>query len=437
MQAWGEGRAEAASPHDEGAAWQGGEPQLTDGVDLNALAAQLQTPFYAYSANAIRQKVAGMQAAFEGLDHRICYAVKANSNLAILQLMAQQDVGADIVSMGELRRCLRAGIPAERIVFSGVGKTEEELHAALAAGVWRFNVESSDELRLLQDVARARGVCARAAARINPDVDARTHAKISTGKAENKFGVSIEEARGWFADAAGMSHVRLDGLHAHIGSQILTLDPFRAALRRVEAFRRELVDSGHSVQSVDIGGGLGVSYRPGLDRPVAVEDYTALVRETFAGFNGTLVLEPGRYLVGEAGVLVTRVIRVKPGADREFLVVDAAMNDLLRPSLYDAWHQIVPLHDGRDTTRYDVVGPVCETGDTFARDRAMPRCRAGDLLAIGGAGAYGASMASTYNSRPLIAEVLLDDGRYAVIRRRQSLEEMMAGEQLPQAWHET
>ncbi len=412
-------------------------PQVFDGVDLLALATQLPTPFYAYSTTAIRDRIAGLQHAFAGLDHRICYAVKANSNLAILQLMAQHDVGADIVSMGELHRCLRAGIPAERIVFSGVGKTEEEIHAALAAGVWRFNVESSDELQLLQAIARARGVCARAAARINPDVDAQTHAKISTGKAENKFGVSIDEARGWFAEAAGMSNVRLDGLHAHIGSQILSLEPFRSALRRVEAFRRELVDSGHSIRSVDIGGGLGVSYRPGLDRPVAVEDYAALVRETFATFDGTLVLEPGRHLVGEAGVLLTRVIRSKSSQDRNFLIVDAAMNDLLRPSLYDAWHEITPLHEGRETVRYDVVGPVCETGDTFARDRAMPRCEAGDLLAIGGAGAYGASMASTYNSRPLIAEVLLDDGRYAVIRRRQTLTEMMSGEQFPQAWHDT
>ncbi|HEY0506098.1 MAG TPA: diaminopimelate decarboxylase [Lysobacter sp.] len=409
-----------------------------EGVDLDALATKIQTPFYAYSANAIRDRVTALQAAFAGLEHRICYAVKANPNLAILQLMAQQGIGADIVSMGELHRCLRAGIPAERIVFSGVGKTEEEIHAALAAGVWRFNVESSDELQLLQAVARVRGVCARAAARINPDVDAQTHAKISTGKAENKFGVSIDEARGWFAKAATMPNVQLDGLHAHIGSQILSLEPFRAALRRVEAFRRELLDSGHAIRSIDIGGGLGVAYRAGLDRPVAVEDYAALVRETFATFNGTLVLEPGRYLVGEAGLLLTRVIRVKPGTDRNFLVVDAAMNDLLRPSLYDAWHEIVPLHpEEGGTVRYDVVGPVCETGDTFARDRAMPRCEAGDLLAIGGAGAYGASMGSTYNSRPLIAEVLLDDGRYAVIRRRQTLAEMMAGEQLPQAWHET
>lgn len=410
--------------------------QQLDGVDLDALASHVPTPFYAYSANAIRGKIAGLQNAFAGLDHRICYAVKANSNLAILQLMAQHDVGADIVSAGELHRCLRAGIPGERIVFSGVGKTGDEIASALDAGVWRFNVESADELHLLQHVAQAKGACARAAARINPDVDAQTHAKISTGKAENKFGVSIDEARGWFAEAASMSNVQLDGLHAHIGSQILNLGPFRAALQRVEAFRRELVDSGHSIRSVDIGGGLGVAYRPGLDRPILVQDYADLVRQTFAAFDGTLVLEPGRYLVGEAGLLLTRVIRVKPGVDRDFLVVDAAMNDLLRPSLYDAWHEIVPLHEGRGTARYDVVGPVCETGDTFARGRSMQRCEAGDLLAIGGAGAYGASMASTYNSRPLIAEVLLDDGRYAVIRRRQSLAEMMAGEQLPQAWHE-
>lgn len=409
-----------------------------DGVDLHALATQLPTPFYAYSANAIRQRIAGLQAAFDGLDHRICYAVKANSNVAILQLMAQHDVGADIVSLGELQRSLRAGIPAERIVFSGVGKTGDEIDAALEAGVWRFNVESRHELQLLQQVAGRRGVCARAAVRVNPDVDALTHEKISTGKSENKFGVSIDEARTWFAAAADMSNVRLDGLHAHIGSQILSLEPFREALRRVEAFRRELAAAGHAITSVDIGGGLGVSYRSGHDRPVPVADYAALVRDVFAGFQGTLVLEPGRYLVAEAGVLLTRVIRVKPGIDRQFLVVDAAMNDLLRPSLYEAWHDIVPLqHEAREAARYDVVGPVCETGDTFARDRAMSRCEAGDLLSIGGAGAYGASMSSTYNSRPLTAEVLLDDGRYAVIRRRQTIAEMMAGEQLPQVWHDS
>jgi len=406
--------------------------------ELGAIARDIPTPYYAYSAEAIRARIAGLHHAFRGLDVRICYAVKANSNLAILQLMALHDVGADIVSLGEMQRSLKAGIPAGRIVFSGVGKTAEEIDAALAAGVWRFNVESADELHLLQHVAQARNATARAAVRINPDVDARTHAKISTGKAENKFGVTIDEARRWFAESASLSHVQLDGLHAHIGSQILDLEPFRLALQRVEAFRRELVEAGHVIASVDIGGGLGVVYRPGIDSPVDIADYAALVRETFADFKGTLALEPGRYLVAEAGVLVTRAIRVKHGTDREFLVVDAAMNDLLRPSLYDAWHEIVPLHGRNEPdVAYDVVGPVCETGDTFAQGRVLPRCEAGDLLMIGGAGAYGASMGSTYNSRPLPAEVLLDDGRYAIVRRRQTLAEMMAGEQLPQAWHET
>ncbi|MDR0181426.1 diaminopimelate decarboxylase [Lysobacter arvi] len=409
-----------------------------DGVDLRRLAEQVPTPFYAYSVQAIRTRIASLQNAFRGLDVRICYAVKANSNLAILQLIAQHGVGADIVSHGEMQRSLKAGIPAERIVFSGVGKTADEIDTALVAGVWRFNVESADELHLLQRVAQSRGVCARAAVRINPDVDARTHAKISTGKAENKFGVSIDEARRWFAESASLDHVQLDGLHAHIGSQILDLEPFRTALQRVEAFRRELVEAGHPVASVDIGGGLGVVYRRGIDTPVDIADYASLVRETFAGFKGTLAVEPGRWLVAEAGVLVTRAIRVKQGADRHFLVVDAAMNDLLRPSLYEAWHEIVPLH-GRDEANvaYDVVGPVCETGDTFAQRRVMPRCEAGDVLMIEGAGAYGASMGSTYNSRPLPPEVLLDDGRYAIIRRRQTLAEMMAGEQFPQAWHDT
>ena len=406
--------------------------------ELDAIARQIQTPFYAYSAEAIRAKIASLHHAFQGLDVRICYAVKANSNLAILQLIALHDVGADIVSLGEMHRSLKAGVPAGRIVFSGVGKTADEIDAALAAGVWRFNVESADELHLLQHVARTRGVSARAAVRINPDVDARTHAKISTGKAENKFGVSIDEARRWFAESAALDHVQLDGLHAHIGSQILDLEPFRMALQRVEAFRRELVEAGHTIASVDIGGGLGVVYRPGIDVPVQIADYAALVRETFVDFKGTLALEPGRWLVAEAGVLVTRAIRVKQGTDRQFLVVDAAMNDLLRPSLYDAWHEIVPLHGRAEPDiAYDVVGPVCETGDTFAQGRVLSRCEAGDLLMIGGAGAYGASMGSTYNSRPLPPEVLLDDGRYAIVRRRQTLAEMMAGEQFPQEWHET
>jgi len=410
-------------------------PRCLDGVDLQQLAARIPTPFHAYSASAIRQRIDELQAALAGLDATICFAVKANPNLAILQLMANAGVGADIVSVGELRRALNAGMPAERIVFSGVGKSADEIAGALNVGIMRFNVESLDELHTLQRVARAQEVTARAAVRINPDVDAHTHAKISTGKSENKFGVGIDEARRWFAERSQLSHVQLDGLHVHIGSQILSVEPFRLALQRVAAFWRELEQAGHPVNSIDVGGGLGVCYRAGVDQPVAAADYVGVIREALADYRGKLLLEPGRYLVAEAGVLLTRVIRVKPGIERTFLVLDAAMNDLQRPSLYDAWHDIVPVADEpRPMTTYDIVGPVCETGDTFARARELPECAAGDLLLIKATGAYGTSMASTYNSRPLAAEVLLQRGRYAVVRRRQHFEEMIAGEQPARNW---
>jgi diaminopimelate decarboxylase len=410
-----------------------------DGVDLAALAIQLGTPLHAYSASAILARVEGLQSALQGLDAGIRYAVKANSNLAVLQLMAAAGVGADIVSSGELRRCLHAGIAADRIVFSGVGKTEDEMAEALAAGIERFNVESHDELLTLETIARAHGSIARAAVRINPDVDARTHAKISTGKSENKFGVSIDEARSWFAGRARLSHVQLDGLHVHIGSQILSLEPYQLALARVADFWRELEQAGHPIRSIDVGGGLGVRYRAGEDLPIAAADYAAVIGQALAGYGGRLLLEPGRYLVAEAGILLTRVLRIKQGGERRFLVIDAAMNDLQRPSLYDAWHDILPVvaDPTRPMVRYDIVGPVCETGDTFARARELPECRVGDLLMIMATGAYGASMASTYNSRPLAAEAMLDQGRYAVIRRRQHFEEMIAGEQPARNWQTT
>lgn len=417
------------------------EKSRFDGIELHALAATLPTPFHVYSANAIRQRISGLQKALHGLDATICFAVKANSNLAILQLMAESGVGADIVSAGELKRSLQAGIAADRIVFSGVGKTEAEMAEALDAGVGRFNVESLDELESLQRVASERKVVARAAVRINPDVDARTHQKISTGKSDNKFGVGIDEARRWFSGNAAFPNVRLDGLHVHIGSQILDLEPFRQALARVAQFWRELAAAGHEIASIDVGGGLGVVYRAGHDRAIDPGEYVRTVREALAGFGGRIVLEPGRYLVAEAGLLLTRVIRTKRGESRDFLIVDAAMNDLMRPSLYEAWHDIELIgaaleEEGtqRPRTTYDVVGPVCETGDTFALGRVLPECRAGDLLAIRCTGAYGASMSSTYNSRPLIAEILVDEGRYAVIRRRQSFEEMIAGEQAATSW---
>ncbi len=406
-----------------------------EGVDLEALARREGTPLYVYSSAGIHGRLRGLLAALHGMDALVCYAVKANSNQAILQLMADVGAGADIVSGGELRRCLRAGIPADRIVFSGVGKRADEIEQALDAGVARFNVESRAELELIQQIAAARGEVARASVRINPDVDALTHAKISTGKSENKFGVSITEARSWFATSGERPAVRLDGLHMHIGSQILNMAPIREALQRMAAFWRELEAAGHAIASIDVGGGLGVRYREG-EQALPAADYVAEVRSALHGFKGRILLEPGRYLVAEAGVLLTRVLLTKHGEQRDFLVLDAAMNDLLRPSLYDAWHDIERIGDnaGRPTVAYDVVGPVCETGDTFALGRALPRCDAGDLVAIRGAGAYGASMASTYNSRPLPAEVLVDGGRYAVVRRRQSFDEMIAGERPATDW---
>ena len=314
-----------------------------DGVDLQVLAQRVGTPLHVYSASAIRQRIHALQTAVQGLDTLVCYAVKANANLAVLELMAEAGLGADIVSGGELQRSLRAGIPASRIVFSGVAKNADEIAAALAAGIGRFNVESKDELNSLQGLAQARNAIARASVRINPDVDALTHAKISTGKSENKFGVGIDEAREWFADCARLTHVRLDGLHVHIGSQMLSLGPIQLALQRVAAFWRELAASGHSIDSIDVGGGLGVCYRNGRDQPVSAKNYADVIRKALGGFGGRILLEPGRWLVAEAGVLLTRVLRVKQGRQRRFLMVDAAMTELLRPSLYDAWHEIVPI----------------------------------------------------------------------------------------------
>lgn len=409
-----------------------------DGVDLEVLAQRVGTPLHVYSASAIRERISALQAALQGLDTLVCYAVKANANIAILQLMADAGFGADIVSAGELRRSLLAGIPAERVVFSGVAKSADEIGDALAAGICRFNVESQDELNALQTLAAERNVIARASARVNPDVDARTHAKISTGKSENKFGVGIDEAREWFADSPRLTHVRLDGLHVHIGSQILSLDPIQLALQRVAGFWRELASAGHTIDVIDVGGGLGVSYHEDRDQPVSVKDYAEIIRKTLSGFGGRILLEPGRWLVAEAGTLLTRVLRIKQGRQRRFLVVDAGMTDLLRPSLYDAWHEIVPISRRRASPQiYDVVGPVCESSDTFAVDRRLPPCEPGDLLMIRTTGAYGAAMASNYNSRPLAAEVLLDSGRYAIVRRRQTFEEMIAGEQTALNWDRT
>ncbi|WP_241772767.1 diaminopimelate decarboxylase [Stenotrophomonas pictorum] len=413
-----------------------GLPATFDQVDLPALAAREGTPLYVYSAPALRQRVRALRQALSGLNAGIRYAVKANGNAAVLRLLAEEGAGADIVSAGELERALRAGIAAADIVFSGVGKSDAEIVLALEVGIGRFNIESRAELDSLQRIAAARGLMATAAVRINPDVDAQTHAKISTGKAENKFGVSIAEARGWFQARAQWPNVRLDGLHMHIGSQLLSLAPVREALARMAAFWKELEAAGHPIASIDVGGGLGVRYREGEQAPDARE-YAAAIAQALAGFGGRILVEPGRWLVAEAGLLLSRVLLEKHGQERRFLVLDAAMNDLLRPTLYDAWHDIVRIDGGQASVRYDVVGPVCETGDTFATDRLLPPCAAGELVAILGAGAYAASMGSTYNSRPLPAEVLVDGDRYALVRRRQTLDELLAAELPATEWRRT
>ncbi len=407
-------------------------------LNLAALAEREGTPLYVYSADAIRFRLHALQSALAGLNAGICYAVKANSNGAVLRLLGGMGAGADIVSGGELRRALLAGIPAERIVFSGVGKSADEINQALDAGVARFNLESRAELELLQSIASKRCVLARASVRINPDVDAKTHAKISTGKSENKFGVSINEARNWFDNHERWSAVQLDGLHMHIGSQILSIEPIREALLRMAAFWRELESTGHEIASIDVGGGLGVRYREG-EQAISADAYVSEIRLALDGFKGRVLLEPGRWLMAEAGILLSRVLLEKRGEVRRFLVLDAAMNDLLRPSLYDAWHDIVRVGDSADARPeviYDVVGPVCETGDTFGIARTLPQCEAGDLVAILDAGAYGASMASSYNSRQLPAEVLVDGDRYAVVRRRQTFDEMIAGEEPANDWRQ-
>lgn len=407
-----------------------GLPEAFRQVDLATLAAREGTPLYVYSAPALRQRVRALRDALAGLDAGIRYAVKANGNGAVLRLLAEEGAGADIVSGGELERALRAGIAAADIVFSGVGKSDAEIALALDVGIGRFNIESRAELDAIDRIAAARGVTAVASVRVNPDVDAQTHAKISTGKAENKFGVSIAEARGWFDAHRQWPNVRLDGLHMHIGSQLLSLEPVREALARIAAFWKELAAAGHAIASIDVGGGLGVRYRDGEQAPDA-RDYAAAIRDALAGFDGRILVEPGRWLVAEAGILLSRVLLEKHGEQRHFLVLDAAMNDLLRPSLYEAWHDIVRIGDDTrgETLAYDVVGPVCETGDFLGQ--ARPLCiQPGDLLAVMSAGAYGMAMASNYNTRPRAVEVMVDGDAVHVIRQRETVAQLYAGEQV-------
>ena len=403
-------------------------------VPVPTIAAAVGTPFYCYSTATLTRHYRVFAEAFAGLDTLVCYAMKANSNQAILKTLARLGAGVDVVSEGELRRALAAGFPPAKIMFSGVGKTAAEMDFALSAGIHCFNVESEPELALLSERAVAAGLEAPLSLRINPDVDARTHRKISTGKAENKFGIPWQQARDAYRRAAALPGLRVVGVDMHIGSQITELQPFDDAFALLTELTGALRADGHAIEHVDLGGGLGIPYRFDNDPPPLPEDYAATVRKRVAGLGLKLIFEPGRMIVGNAGILVSSVLFVKEGDAKNFLIVDAAMNDLIRPTLYDAYHDIRPVTlPGVDTPRMvaDVVGPVCETGDYLAHQRELPRLSAGDLIAVGTAGAYGAVQSSTYNSRLLVPEVLVDGDRYHVVRPRPSYDDLIGLDSLP------
>jgi diaminopimelate decarboxylase len=401
-------------------------------VPLPAIAAAVGTPVYVYSAAAMRGQARRFQAALAPLaDPLVAFAVKANPNAAVLATLAGEGLGADVVSGGEYRRARAAGIPAERIVFSGVGKTADEMALALDGGLFQFNLESEEEAATLSRVAEAMGIRAPAAFRVNPDVDAGSHAKISTGSAHNKFGIAIDGAADAFARAVPLPGLDLRGLAIHIGSQLTSLDPLERAFAKLGALIAELRARGYRIDVADLGGGLGIAYDPAAPPPPSPADYGAMVRRATQGWDARLVFEPGRVIVGGAGLLLSRVVRLKGGAGTPFLILDAGMNDLMRPSLYDAWHGIEAVVPSGARMVADVVGPVCETGDTFARARAMDAAAEGDLVAVRGAGAYAATMASTYNSRPLPAEVMVSGDRWAVVRARQDVDELIRGDLMP------
>ncbi|PHP65547.1 diaminopimelate decarboxylase [Zhengella mangrovi] len=403
-------------------------------VPVPEIARAVGTPFYVYSSATLRRHYEVFAKAFEGLDAMICYAMKANSNQAVLKTLAALGAGADVVSEGELRRALAAGIPAGRIVFSGVGKTAREIDFALQAGICCFNVESEPELELLSARAVALGREAAVSLRINPDVDARTHRKISTGKAENKFGIPWQRARAVYAEAAGLPGIRVAGIDMHIGSQITELQPFDDAFALLTELVQTLRQDGHEIEHVDLGGGLGIPYKDDNNPPPLPEHYAEVVRKHVTQLGLKAIFEPGRLISGNAGILVTEVIYVKEGDAKNFVIVDAGMNDLIRPTLYDAHHEIYPVEQKAATASRifaDIVGPVCETGDYLAQDREMPRVSAGDLLSVGSAGAYGAVQASTYNSRPLVPEVLVNGDRFHVIRPRPGYDDMIGLDSLP------
>jgi diaminopimelate decarboxylase len=407
-------------------------------VPLRRIADEVGTPCYVYSSAAIGDRYRAYERALGGVNARIYYSVKANSNQAVIATLARLGAGADVVSAGEMHRALKAGVAAKDIVFAGVGKTGEEMAAALDAGIHQFNVESVGELRTLNEVATAKGKRAPVALRINPDVDALTHAKISTGKSENKFGIDLAHAPAIYAEAARLPGIEAMGIACHIGSQLLDVAPYRAAFGRLADLTRALRGTGLTVSRIDLGGGVGIAYRG--EQAIALDDYVQAVSETVGNLGCALELEPGRSIVGDAGVLLARVINVKSGVSRKFVIVDAAMNDLIRPALYDAYHEIVPVRQPpsdaparTDWERMDVVGPICETGDRFAEQRPMPPVESGELVVFCTAGAYGAVMSSTYNTRPAAPEVMVNGRDFAVVRPRLDYDTLIGQDVVP-AW---
>lgn len=404
-------------------------------VAIPEIAAAVGTPFYVYSAATLTRHYRLFTEALTPLPHLVCFAIKSLSNVAVLKLLGDLGAGMDVVSGGEYRRAKAAGVPGSRIVFSGVGKTREEMRLALEGGIRQFNVESEPEMRALSEVATSLGVVAPIAVRVNPDVDAKTHAKIATGKSENKFGIPIARASEVYAEAARLPGLRVVGVDVHIGSQLTELAPFEAAYTKVAELTQRLRGEGHVIERLDLGGGLGIPYTRSNEAPPLPSDYGAMVKRVLGGLGCEIEIEPGRLISGNSGLLVSSVIYVKQGEGRDFLILDAAMNDLVRPAMYEAHHDIIPVTEpppASPTQPFDVVGPVCETGDTFARGREMPLLAEGDLVAFRSAGAYGAVMASEYNSRPLIPEVLVKGDHFAVIRARPSFDEILNRDTIPE-----
>ena len=404
-------------------------------VPLPAIAEAVGTPFYVYSTATLTRHYQLFKDALDGVPNMVCYAMKANSNQAVLRVLADLGAGMDVVSGGEYARAKAAGVPGDRIVFSGVGKTQEEIRAALSGGIRQFNIESEPEMLAISQVATSLGVTAPVTIRVNPDVDARTHEKIATGKSENKFGIPIARAREVYALAASLPGLEVIGIDVHIGSQLVELEPFEQAYKKVAELTRTLRADGHDIRRLDLGGGLGIPYTRSNEAPPLPLDYGALIKRSVEGLDVEVEIEPGRLIAGNAGLLVSSVIYLKEGEGRNFLILDAAMNDLVRPSMYSAHHDIDPVIEpapGTERSPFDIVGPVCESGDTFAKGRELTPLAAGDLVAFRSAGAYGAVMASEYNTRPLIPEVLVKGDQFAVIRPRPTFDEMINRDIVPE-----